>query len=902
MPIGNFQQRLQDDDRNSLNLRNNPPDTDPEFNGDSGGIDWDSISDGEDIFGSSSDPFGGSTDLFGSSSDPFRGSSDPFGSSSNQFGGSSSPFGSQSSPFGSQSDPFGSSSNQFGGSSDPFGSSSNQFGKNPFGNPFMSNSQSVQQKPDNMDKLMQGGIEVGKSTWQILKQSITQVKHRTFDDLGYYSRNLIITGGFIGVVGLLITIVQYISGAKFIIESGITLTTVITGVLVAGIGLVQIGQAAIALANADNEPVNVDNMPDIKQIDPDDSTSDYEENLDDELADLFEDDDQLDDLFSSDNDQNNQEDSNEYTINNYNWEEDEDDTNRKEQIEEIDLDKTLDNIKENQLLTRHNLIQNMLPFFPLNKPNFSDMREIEPESNDFNDLELITVKAIANVMQKEIEEVQTKLLDAKEGLFSYILRFKRINQLNTDQKREALASEFVNYMRQSPTDRSVQATVELDGDYFVVTVQKGEQAVVTIGDILQKEENRQFFEDEDNKLPMVVGMDDLGNVILDDAKKFDTCMIMGKPRSGKQWYVFNILMNMMAFNSPDDVQFIIVDPKQANLFFKLSYMPHVIGLHSDKNVLDIMDDIIENEGERRKKLLKDNECDDIWGLRRKGINLPILYLVIDEVITVMGNLRAQDPKKEKEFNLKLKILISELPYVGIRLIFIPHRATGLVDKTNRAMLQFIAAVRSARDEIEEGLGTSKWYRGLTKPGDMAIKLQTREDAFYARGPAIATSDEKTADIITTIAKAYYKLGFSPSDLKQTLTVSYNRDEDDIKDRLNMNGIIQYNANKVLTDDDLDLYDQIQDKFDSQPTKQTIISQGDCGRISHLNSDKELINNTNRSHSTEHTEYNDDTVDDLDDETWVGTADDGSELNIYNEVPDNDEILDIDDEVLDIGDF
>ena len=36
------------------------------------------------------------------------------------------------------------------------------------------------------------------------------------------------------------------------------------------------------------------------------------------------------------------------------------------------------------------------------------------------------------------------------------------------------------------------------------------------------------------------------------------------------------------------------------------------------------------------------------------------------------------------------------------------------------MLQFIAAVRSAREEIEEGLGT-KWYRGLTKPGDMAIK-------------------------------------------------------------------------------------------------------------------------------------------------------------------------------------
>ena len=68
---------------------------------------------------------------------------------------------------------------------------------------------------------------------------------------------------------------------------------------------------------------------------------------------------------------------------------------------------------------------------------------------------------------------------------------------------------------------------------------------------------------------MIVGLDDIGQVILDDAKPFDTMMICGKPRSGKSWYVFNILLSMMAFNSPEDVQFVIVDPKKANLFFKL---------------------------------------------------------------------------------------------------------------------------------------------------------------------------------------------------------------------------------------------------------------------------------------------------------------------------------------------
>ena len=46
-----------------------------------------------------------------------------------------------------------------------------------------------------------------------------------------------------------------------------------------------------------------------------------------------------------------------------------------------------------------------------------------------------------------------------------------------------------------------------------------------------------------------------------------------------------------------------------------------------------MEDIINNEGARRKKLLSDHKCDDIW-VMGKGIKLPVLYLFIDEVITV----------------------------------------------------------------------------------------------------------------------------------------------------------------------------------------------------------------------------------------------------------------------------
>ena len=53
-------------------------------------------------------------------------------------------------------DPFGSPMNMGG---DPFSSPMNN---NPFGNPFTGNSQPAEQKPDNMDKLIDGSIVVAK--------------------------------------------------------------------------------------------------------------------------------------------------------------------------------------------------------------------------------------------------------------------------------------------------------------------------------------------------------------------------------------------------------------------------------------------------------------------------------------------------------------------------------------------------------------------------------------------------------------------------------------------------------------------------------------------------------------------------------------------------------------------
>jgi hypothetical protein len=252
----------------------------------------------------------------------------------------------------------------------------------------------------------------------------------------------------------------------------------------------------------------------------------------------------------------------------------------------------------------------------------------------------------------------------------------------------------------------------------------------------------------------------------------------------------------------------------------MALLPHVCGLHNDKHILDLMDDIIINEAGHRKEILKSNKADDIWALRKKGVKMPILYLVIDEYITVRNNLGDQN----KELDSRLQTIISQLPSQGIRLIFVPHRATGIVDKTNRTMLQFTAAVRSTTDEVIDTLGIKQWKRELLNPGDVALKSSNMPEAKYARGPALTTSDDTNTDLIENIAKAFYKMGVELPDMS-AMRIAVNRDERYIRETLGTSNRIQYNASEIFKEDNDSGFDSDFDNgFDSDfkfPTADSI---------------------------------------------------------------------------------
>lgn len=648
--------------------------------------------------------------------------------------------------------------------------------------------QSQQKEPDVLDKAFDTTIESTKKAYKLLAETVNSAKTKTADDFGYFGTSLIKVGAVIDLVSVIALLIGIVSklGASY---KGLCINGFIAGCFCISLGMVSLGVSALVLCRLIvNEPNKLEDIRAIKQSDENSS-----EDIDSDFSSLFDFDDddedeeteyELSDSFDDNETPMKEEEADDLIAAMFNDDKTDDII---EEPKEVDYNSVINDIRENSYLTRQTLVDTFVPLLRKVTPNFSTKAKIDKYDDTFITIDTICKKVMANILNCKFSDIEDDIEQLNETVYSYEIYFKRTRKIN---KLTDIEKELEAYFRSNSRDKSVTASVDIEGDFYRMVVSKGDTSIITLGDVLGIKEYRDFFNDSTKKLPIVSGITNMGEPILNDAKVFDSMVIAGKPRSGKSWYILSIIMQIVMFNTPEQVQIILIDPKGTNLFRQLALLPHVCGLHDEKKIISILDDVIENEAPRRKKILADNKCDDIWALWDKGIILPILYVVIDEYLTVKNSLG----DNSKELDNRLQVLIAQLPSLGIRVMFIPHRMTGIVDKTNRTMLHFKAAVRSEVSEIKETLDIAKWDKPLINPGDTALKTSELPDAVQVRSAVIETSDSKNSEFIRMVAKAFYKMGVDVPDMSN-MRVACNRDIDDIREELSGEKLTQqFNIN------------------------------------------------------------------------------------------------------------
>lgn len=289
--------------------------------------------------------------------------------------------------------------------------------------------------------------------------------------------------------------------------------------------------------------------------------------------------------------------------------------------------------------------------------------------------------------------------------------------------------------------------------YVGIEVPNKKAASVSLRSILESKD----WAKEQAPLAFAVGQNITGSPIVLNLAELPHLLIAGTTGSGKS-VMMNVLVTSMLFrNTPDDVKFVLVDPK-GNETSSYVDMPHliapVISGTSPEELAKLVKTVqwLTEEMDRRYEIFKDhggvrNLAD--FNERFPDEKMPYIVVVIDEYTDVMDTLKATKPNDEKVFATAVQRIAQKGRAAGVHEVIMMQapRAAYLqgVLKAN-IPAGFAFAVASKRESIQ--IINRAGAETLMGQGDMLMLTQKLKNPRRVQSAFI--SDKEVERIITEL--------------------------------------------------------------------------------------------------------------------------------------------------------
>ncbi|MEM6427673.1 MAG: FtsK/SpoIIIE domain-containing protein [Deinococcota bacterium] len=238
--------------------------------------------------------------------------------------------------------------------------------------------------------------------------------------------------------------------------------------------------------------------------------------------------------------------------------------------------------------------------------------------------------------------------------------------------------------------------------------------------------------DDAAPLPWLLGIDNSGGVLIADVSTMPHMLIAGTTGAGKSTSVTASLAHLLTVRSPDQVQTLLLDPKQLDLV-AFARLPHTVAHLTQADViLSALESLID-EMHHRNSLFAKARVKNLAAYNAKGHTLPAIVCIIDELGLLMDTYgKALEPI--------LLALLQTARASGIHLIVGTQRPDENVLKPRlRANLPTVICFA-----IEEGSSQhilkNKSAAGLLGAGDGLYKNKSGITRFQS--PFIDDTDER----------------------------------------------------------------------------------------------------------------------------------------------------------------
>ncbi len=350
-------------------------------------------------------------------------------------------------------------------------------------------------------------------------------------------------------------------------------------------------------------------------------------------------------------------------------------------------------------------------------------RNGKPISGDIKNNCLIIQKALSNfnipVEMGEINigpTVTQYTLRPAEGV-----KLSRITTLNNDLAL-ALASHPIRI--EAPIPGRSLVGIEVPNQI---------KAIVSLKEILTDS----VFKNRKSNLTIALGKDVSNKVWVDDLGKMPHLLVAGATNSGKSVCLNSIIVSLLYQNSPDELRFILVDPKRVELL-KYNGIPHLVTpviIEVDKTINALKWCL--NEMDRRFGILARADKVNIDNYNKISRDkLPNLVFIIDE----LADLMVAAPREVEACIIRL---VQMSRAVGIHLILATQRPsvniiTGLIKANMPARIAFSVASGIDSRTILDSLGAEK----LLGRGDMLFNNSSLSKPKRLQGSFVSENEIK----------------------------------------------------------------------------------------------------------------------------------------------------------------
>ena len=293
----------------------------------------------------------------------------------------------------------------------------------------------------------------------------------------------------------------------------------------------------------------------------------------------------------------------------------------------------------------------------------------------------------------------------------------------------------------------VRIVAPIPGKHAVgIEVPNKKRATVSFKEMIELKE----FQSSHLEIPVALGKDIAGTAQMIDLTQTPHLLIAGATGSGKSVCVNSIICSILYKKSPQEVRFILVDPKIVELK-SFNDIPHLLTpvVTEPKKTFQVLEYCLE-EMERRYSLLDHMGVRDIRAYNRKAGKLkvtipriPYWVIVIDEFADLIAT-------TGKEMEAVIARLAAMARAVGIHLVLATQRPsieviTGLIKANIPSRIAFMVASKFDSRIIIDAVGAEK----LLGQGDMLFSAAW--DPVPVRLQGTYLSDEEV-EAITAHAK------------------------------------------------------------------------------------------------------------------------------------------------------